>query len=72
MWVSEIRSIDGDNQLLSMSSGSERFIALHFTWKADNPDLIQNIVNSIHTVLKPIKGRPHWGKLLPSPYEFNA
>lgn len=59
--ISEVRSIAGDNLLMSPFRGQDS-IAIHFTWKKDW-DGVRNVLPLIERALEPFQVRPHWGKL---------
>lgn len=65
LYVSEIRTMTGDNLWLSPAYGRET-VALHFTWKPMWEE-IQQVLPQIEAVLEPFEVRPHWGKVYTMP-----
>ncbi|RZS91813.1 xylitol oxidase [Motilibacter rhizosphaerae] len=59
--ISEIRTIDGDEQWLSTAHG-RRSVALHFTWVSDW-SVTEPAVRAVEEALEPFPARPHWGKV---------
>lgn len=59
--VAEVRTIAADQLWLSGNYGRDG-IALHFTWKPQQP-AVEAILPEIESVLAPFSARPHWGKL---------
>jgi alditol oxidase len=62
LYLSEIRTMTGDTLWLSPAYGAET-VAIHFTWKQE-PDAVGGICAEIEDILRPLGGRPHWGKLI--------
>ena len=58
--VNEIRTVAADELWLSPSSGADA-VALHFTWKPDEPG-IRALLPDLEAAL-PASARPHWGKV---------
>lgn len=61
LWVSEIRSMTGDDLWLSMAYGRDT-IGFHFSWKQD-PGAVADLLPHLEEALAPFDARPHWGKL---------
>jgi xylitol oxidase len=61
LFVSEVRSIAGDDLWLSPASGRES-AALHFTWIQDI-ERVRPVVAEMEAALRPFAARPHWGKI---------
>ena len=61
LFVSEMRTLRADDLWLSPAYGRDS-VAFHFTWKADEPVVLQAIA-AIENRLHPLDTRPHWGKL---------
>jgi xylitol oxidase len=61
LMISEVRTIAADNLWMSMCHKQDS-VALHFTWKMDQPAVIQ-LLPMIEAQLGPFDARPHWGKL---------
>jgi xylitol oxidase len=61
LFVSEIRTIAGDDLWLSPCHGGNR-VALHFTWQPRQPE-VEAVLPVIEERLAPFGVRPHWGKL---------
>jgi alditol oxidase len=59
--VSEIRTIAGDRLWMSPQYGRDT-VALHFTWKPDQP-AVERVLVDLEAGLSPFEARPHWGKL---------
>jgi xylitol oxidase len=59
--VSELRAVAADTLWLSPQHGQDT-IALHFTWKRDQP-VVERALAVIEDALAPFFARPHWGKL---------
>jgi xylitol oxidase len=59
--ISEVRSIAGDNLLMSPCREQDS-IAIHFTWKKDWEG-VQKVLPMIEKALAQYNVRPHWGKL---------
>lgn len=72
LFVSEIRTIAGDDLWLSTAYGGDR-VALHFTWQPRQPE-VEAVLPIIEERLAPFGARPHWGKLFHSavPYPRQA
>lgn len=61
LWISEIRTIAGDD--LWLSPCCERDSAgIHFTWRRDPANVIP-VLEAIEERLAPFAARPHWGKV---------
>jgi len=60
--VTEIRSMAADSLWLSPAQGRDT-IGLHFTWKP-HADAVAALTAEIESLLLPLGGRPHWGKLM--------
>lgn len=60
LYVSEIRTIAGDDLWLSPAYGGDR-VAIHFTWRP--MDQVTDVLPVIEERLAPFGARPHWGKL---------
>lgn len=58
--VNEIRTVRGDDLWLSSSYGADA-VALHFTWRPDEP-AVRALLPEIEAAL-PDSTRPHWGKI---------
>ncbi|HEY3752397.1 MAG TPA: FAD-binding protein [Pseudonocardiaceae bacterium] len=61
LFVSEIRTIAGDDLWLSPCHGEDR-VALHFTWQPRQAE-VEAVLPVIEERLAPFGARPHWGKL---------
>jgi xylitol oxidase len=61
LFVSEVRSIAGDDQWLSPAAGRES-AALHFTW-IQSVERVTPVVQDVEAALHPFGARPHWGKV---------
>jgi xylitol oxidase len=61
LMISEVRTIAADNLWMSMCYKQDS-VALHFTWKMDQPAVTQ-LLPMIEDALTPFNARPHWGKL---------
>lgn len=61
LFISEIRTIAGDDLWLSTAEGGDR-VALHFTWQPRQPE-VEAVLPAIEAALAPFEARPHWGKL---------
>ncbi len=61
LFISEVRSIKGDDMWMSTAYGGDR-IAFHFTWKPDGKG-VENLLPKLEQALSPYDARPHWGKL---------
>ncbi len=61
LMISEVRTIAADNLWMSMCYKQDS-VALHFTWKMDEPAVMQ-LLPMIEAQLAPFNARPHWGKL---------
>jgi xylitol oxidase len=59
--VCELRAIAGDSLWLSPQYGRDT-IALHFTWRRDQP-AVEQVVAEIEAALRPLGVRSHWGKV---------
>jgi xylitol oxidase len=60
LYVSEIRTVAGDDLWLSPAYGGDR-VAIHFTWRP-LPEVL-GVLPVIEERLAPFGARPHWGKL---------
>lgn len=60
LYVSEIRTVAGDDLWLSPAYGGDR-VAIHFTWRP-TPEVL-DVLPAIEERLAPFGARPHWGKL---------
>ncbi|MEO7589364.1 MAG: FAD-binding protein [Arachnia sp.] len=60
LYVSEIRTMAGDDLWLSPANGSPT-VALHFTWKPDEV-AVRRLLPRLEAAL-PESARPHWGKV---------
>jgi xylitol oxidase len=60
--MTEIRTMAADDLWLSPSYGHDT-VAIHFTWHR-KPAEVAAITSDIETILLPLGGRPHWGKLI--------
>ncbi|MEE2815117.1 MAG: D-arabinono-1,4-lactone oxidase, partial [Actinomycetota bacterium] len=58
--VNEIRTVRADDLWLSSSYGADA-VALHFTWRPDEP-AVRALLPEIEAAL-PDSTRPHWGKI---------
>ena len=65
LFISEIRTMAGDELWLSPAYGGET-VAIHFTWKPEWPE-VQKVLPMIEEKLRPFEPRPHWGKLFTLP-----
>ena len=71
LMISEVRTIAADDLWMSMSYKQDS-VALHFTWKMDEPAVLQ-LLPMIEVKLAPFNARPHWGKLfMVSPMQLEA
>lgn len=61
LFVSEIRTVAGDDLWLSMAEGGDR-VGLHFTWQPRQAE-VEAVLPVIEEVLGQFGARPHWGKL---------
>ncbi len=61
IWISEVRSMTGDDLWLSMAHGRDT-IGIHFSFYAD-PAAIDRMLPQIEDALAPFAPRPHWGKM---------
>lgn len=61
LFVSEIRTIAGDDLWLSPVYGGDR-VALHFTWQPRQAD-VEAVLPVLEDRLAAFDARPHWGKL---------
>lgn len=61
LFVSEIRTVAGDDLWLSPAYGGDR-VALHFTWQPRQPE-VQAVLPVLEQRLARFDARPHWGKL---------
>ena len=52
----------GDELWLSPAYGDDH-VAIHFSWLRE-PDAVHALTEEIETMLLPLNGRPHWGKLI--------
>jgi xylitol oxidase len=59
--VCELRAIAADSLWLSPEYGRDT-IALHFTWRRDQP-AVEQVVATLESALKPLGVRSHWGKV---------
>lgn len=59
--ISEIRTVAGDGLWLSPCYGRDS-VAVHFTWN-DDAAAVAPAVDAVESVLLPLGGRPHWGKV---------
>jgi xylitol oxidase len=60
LFVSEIRTMAGDDGWLSPSPGDS--VGLHFTWKQMEREVFA-FLPTLEAALAPFGARPHWGKL---------
>lgn len=58
--VNEIRTVQSDDLWLSSSYGTD-VVALHFTWRPDEP-AVRALLPRLEAAL-PASARPHWGKV---------
>jgi xylitol oxidase len=63
--ISEVRTIAADDLWMSMSYKRDS-VALHFTWKMDQP-AVTKFLPILEETLAPFDARPHWGKLFTMP-----
>ncbi len=71
LMISEIRTIAADDLWMSMCHQQDS-VALHFTWKMDQPALMK-LLPVIEEALAPFQTRPHWGKIFTiSPKQLEA
>jgi xylitol oxidase len=61
LFVSEVRSIAGDDLWLSPAAGRDS-AALHFTW-IQSVERVVPVVSAVEEALRPFGARPHWGKV---------
>lgn len=61
LYISEIRTIKGDDLWLSPAYGRDS-VAFHFTWKPLTDDVLR-VTNKIESALSLLDVRPHWGKV---------
>lgn len=61
IWISEVRSMTGDDLWLSMAYGQDT-IGIHFSFYSD-PEAIDRMLPRIEAALAPFAPRPHWGKM---------
>jgi len=61
LMISEVRTIAADDLWMSMCYKQDS-VALHFTWKMDQP-AVQQLLPMIEAQLASFDVRPHWGKL---------
>lgn len=61
LFVSEIRTIAGDDLWLSTAHGGDR-VGIHMTWHPRR-DEVEAVLPTITSALAPFGARPHWGKL---------
>lgn len=61
LYVSEVRTIAGDDFWLSPSYGQDS-VAFHLTWKPRQAE-VEALLPDIENALRPLGARPHWGKL---------
>jgi len=61
LMISEVRTIAADDLWMSMCYKQDS-VALHFTWKMDQP-AVQQLLPMVEAQLAPFDPRPHWGKL---------
>merc|ERR1712039_1090850 len=65
--VSEVRSVAADGLLLSPHAedrvGAEGSVALHFTWRKQEAEVMSTVLPVLEKALEPFQARPHWGKL---------
>lgn len=61
LYISEVRSIAGDDFWMSTAYGGDR-IAFHFTWKP-NLEGVLAILPELEDTLSEYGVRPHWGKI---------
>jgi xylitol oxidase len=59
--ISEIRTVAADDLWLSPSHGRDS-AAFHFTWIRDDAAVLP-VVAAVEELLRPLGGRPHWGKV---------
>uniref|UniRef100_A0A914D2Q2 D-arabinono-1,4-lactone oxidase C-terminal domain-containing protein n=1 Tax=Acrobeloides nanus TaxID=290746 RepID=A0A914D2Q2_9BILA len=68
VYTTEIRTIEADEFWLSPCY-KQRSMAIHFTWKQDVKNVMQ-LLSVMEEKLKPLKARPHWGKLFTFTHEY--
>jgi len=61
VFMGELRTIAGDELWMSPFY-QQPSIALHFTWKPDEP-AVREVLPMLEAELAPLGARPHWGKL---------
>jgi alditol oxidase len=61
LMISEVRTIAADDLWMSMSYKQD-CVALHFTWKMDQP-AVTKFLPVLEEALAPFHPRPHWGKI---------
>lgn len=61
LFISEIRTIAGDDLWLSPSHSTD-CVALHFTWRQHIPE-VSALLPDLDSALAPFGARPHWGKV---------
>lgn len=61
IWISEVRSMTGDDLWLSMAHGRDT-IGIHFSFYSDSEG-IERMLPRIEAALAPFAPRPHWGKM---------
>ena len=61
--VTEIRSMGADALWLSPAQGRDT-VGIHFSWHARDPAVVGALCQEIEDLLRPLGGRPHWGKIL--------
>lgn len=59
--ISEIRSVAADELWLSSSYRAD-VVGVHFTWVRDQA-AVESILPQVESLLFPLGGRPHWGKV---------
>lgn len=68
LFVSEIRTIAGDDLWLSPAYGGDR-VALHFTWQPRQAE-VEAVLPVIEDRLAQFDARPHWAKLFRRPARY--
>lgn len=61
LYVTEIRTMTGDDLWLSMAYGRDT-VAFHFTWQLRQAE-VEALLPELEAALAPFSVRPHWGKL---------
>jgi len=62
LYISEIRTIRGDDLWLSTAQGAEPRVAIHFTWRPDSAG-VSSLLPDLEAALAPFGARCHWGKV---------